>query len=448
MKRLGLRRRLFLVVVATVVVAIAALVASFNLLLGTTLDGNARDLVRSRAEAQLASLRVDEGRLAIGETPDNRSADAYVWVFSRGRMLERPRAAREVQRAVRGLLGGRARYATVSSADTLLYAAPVLVAGRRLGTAVAGVSLSPYEETRSTALLASLVFGGTVLVLVGLLAWWLLGASLRPVVQMTRQAAAWSEHDLDHRFTLGPPQDELTELAGTLNGLLDRLAASLRHERRFSAELSHELRTPLAGLLAESEVALMRNRRPEEYRQTLELIHERAAQLSRTLDALVAAARYEAGGVRGTADAESVASDAAAACAAVADERRIGIEVARPSPAARVGVDADLAERILQPVLENACRYASSRVRVTIARSDSTVVYDVADDGPGVAADERARIFEPGVRGAAAATGANGHRGAGLGLALARRLAHSVEGEVDVGATGNGGHFVVRLPVG
>jgi len=446
MRRLGLRRRLFLVVVATVVVAIAAFVAAFNLVLGATLDGNARSLVHSRAEAQLTSLRVDHGRLTVGDTPDERSTDAYVWVYSRGRMLQQPRAADEVQRAVLTLLQGRARYATVSSADTLLYAAPVISDGRRLGTTVAGISLAPYEETRSTALLASLVFGGTVLVLVGLLAWWLLGASLRPMVQMTRQAAAWSEHDLDHRFTLGPPQDELTELAGTLNGLLDRLAASLRHERRFSAELSHELRTPLAGLLAESEVALMRERRPGEYRQTLELIRERAGQLSRTLDALVAAARFQAGGVRGTADAESVASDAAAACAAVADERRIGVEVTRPSAPARVGVDAELAERILQPVLENACRYASSRVRVTISRSDSTVVYTVADDGPGVSFEERVRIFEPGVRGAAAGT--NGHRGAGLGLALARRLAQSVEGEVDVAATGNGGRFVVRLPMG
>src|SRR5437868_11169455 len=68
---------------------------------------------------------------------------------------------------------------------------------------------------------------------------------------MTRQAADWSEHDLDHRFALGAPHDELTELAATLDGLLDRLAASLRHERRFSAELSHELRTPLARVLAE-----------------------------------------------------------------------------------------------------------------------------------------------------------------------------------------------------
>ena len=122
MTRFGLRRRLFLVVVATVIVAIAALVAAFNLLLGVTLDRDARDLVRSRAHAQLASIRVDRGRLTVGETPDDRSTDAYVWLFSRGRMLRRPRAAAEVQRAVRTLIEGRARYATVSSADTLLYA--------------------------------------------------------------------------------------------------------------------------------------------------------------------------------------------------------------------------------------------------------------------------------------------------------------------------------------
>jgi signal transduction histidine kinase len=105
---------------------------------------------------------------------------------------------------------------------------------------------------------------GLVILLVGGATWWLLGASLRPVVRMTRQAAAWSEQDLDHRFALGPPHDEPTELAATLDGLLDRLAASLRRERRFSAELLHELRTPLFHVLAETELALSRERHPTE----------------------------------------------------------------------------------------------------------------------------------------------------------------------------------------
>jgi signal transduction histidine kinase len=447
MRRVGLRRRLLLVVLATVAIVVAGLVAGFNLVLGTTLDRNARDLVHARATAERASLRVERGHLVVGQAPDNRSSDAYVWIFDGNRVLDGPRAPAVVDQAVRRLAVGPARYVDVPSTDTLLRAEPVVVAHRRLGTVVAGVSLGPYEETRGTALVASIIFGGLSLLLVSVVSWWLLGASLRPVVRMTRQAAAWSEHDLDHRFALGTPHDELTELAATLDGLLDRLAASLRHERRFSAELSHELRTPLARMLAQSELALRRPREEGEYQRVLELIHGNADRLSRTVDALVAAARYEtSAGDRGTADAESVAVGAAHACGGLAESTAIRVDVAPPPRRVRLGLDLDLAERILQPVIENACRYGSTRVRVTVERTDSTVLYGVEDDGPGVAGDERERIFEPGVRGRAAA--ANGSDGAGLGLSLARRLARSVDGDIEVAPMERGSRFIVRLPAG
>jgi signal transduction histidine kinase len=446
MTKLGIRRRLLLAVVAAVAVALAGLVVGFNVILARTLDRDARDLVRSRADAQLASLRTDRGSLIVGKVPDDRSANAHVWVFAGRRTLERPRVAPAIDRAARSLAGGRARFLDVPSTDTRLYAAPVVADGERVGTVVAGVSLFPYEETRELALLASVVFGGLVLLLVGVATHWLLAHSLRPVVRMTRQAADWSAHDLDRRFALGPPHDELAELAATLNGLLDRLAASLRHEQRFSAELSHELRTPLARVLAESELALQRERDPDEYRQTLEIIRRSAGQLARTIDALVAAARYEAGGERGIADAPSVAAGAAAACSGLAAERQIDLEIEQSAGPLRVGLDADLAERILQPVLENACRYGSSRVRVSIDREDSVVLYTVDDDGPGVAEEERERIFEAGVRGTAQR--GNSEAGAGLGLALARRLARAVDGDILAPPSAVGGHFVVRLPTG
>jgi signal transduction histidine kinase len=444
--RLGIRRRLLLAVLAAVVVAIAGVIAGFNVVLGATLDRNVRDLARSRADAQLSSLHADHGQLTVGELPDDRATDAYLWVFSGGRVLERPRAPALVERAAAGLAGGPPRNTTVSSTDTLLHALPVVVGGRRLGTVVSGVSLAPYESTRQTALIASLVLGGLVLVLLAVVVWWLLGASLRPVVRMTRQAAAWSEHDLDHRFGFGPVHDELTELGATLDGLLDRLAASLRRERRFSAELSHELRTPLAGLIAESEVALRRERTPKEYREALRLIQASAGQLSRTVDALVAAARYEAGAQRGTAVADEIASAAALACAALAEKRGIDLEVVASAHPLRIGVDADLAERIVQPVVENACKYGASRVQIETAREGSTIVYVIEDDGSGVHADERERIFEPGVRGTAA--GRNGNAGSGLGLSLSRRLARSVDGDVIADPTPGGGRFVIVLPAG
>ena len=447
MSRLGLRSRLFLVIVATVAVVLAALLAVFNLVLDDALDGNARDLARSRATAEVSSLRFEHGELKTGGVPDGRSADAYLWIFAGSRVLERPPAAPRLQQAALSLAGAPPHFLDVGDTDTRLYAAPVVVHGRRAGTVVAGVSLAPYEQTRATALGASLVFGAIALVLVALAARWLLASSLRPVVRMTRQAARWSERDLDHRFALGPPHDELTELAATLDGLLDRLAASLRHERLFSAELSHELRTPLARILAETEVALRRERDPHEYREALQLINSSAGQLSRIVDALVTAARYEAGGERATADAAAVAEGAAAACVGLAEERQVALEVALPKQPLRVGVDADLAERILQPVIENACRYGSHSVRVGVERDRSTVLYAIEDDGPGVAQDEREQIFEPGVRGGAVKA-RDGHTGAGLGLALARRLARSVDGDVLAEANAAGGRFLVRLPSG
>jgi signal transduction histidine kinase len=447
MRHIGLRRRLLLAVSVAVAFALMMLVGGFNLILANVLDRDSRDLVRTRAVAQLDALRVSHGRLTVVEAPDDRASDAFVWIFAGGRTLERPQVTAATARAARDLAARSGEgFGDVAGSDTRLYATPVVRGGKRLGTIVAGVSLAPYEQTRKLALVSSLILGGVVLLLVVIAARWLLAASLRPVVRMTRQAAAWSEQDLDHRFALGPPHDELTELAATLDGLLNRLAASLRHERRFSAELSHELRTPLARVRAESELALRREREPSQYRRALELIQANADQLARTIDALVSAARYEAGGARGTADAQEIAESAARACDGLAAERRLELRITRPPHRLRIGVAGELAERILQPVLENACRYGTSSVHIGIDQQSSSVVYTVDDDGPGVASDEPEYIFEPGVRGNAQHRG--NEQGAGLGLALARRLARSIDGDVTADAEADGGRFLVRMPRG
>jgi signal transduction histidine kinase len=260
---------------------------------------------------------------------------------------------------------------------------------------------------------------------------------------MTHLASEWSDRDLDSRFAVDGPHDELRDLAATLNALLDRLAVSLRREQRFSAELSHELRTPLSRVIAETELALRRPRTPDEHRHALELVLRDAQQLAGTIDTLVSAARHESTGRRGTSDAFAVATAAAEAGAGIAARREIAVRVAQPERPIRLGVDGDLAERVLQPVVENACRYGRASVEVHIAQQNANVIYRISDDGPGVAPDERDQIFEPGEQGRA------GHAkgvGAGLGLALARRLARSVTGDITARAKETGGTFLVRLP--
>jgi signal transduction histidine kinase len=435
MRRLGIRTRLLLLIVCALAAVLSGVVLISNVLLDRSLSANANERARARATAALAEIRPVNGRLTARKTPESAGLDSYVWVFSRGQLVEAPRGGGALTEEARALRGTGPRFLDVT--ETRFYAAPVISNGRRLGTVVSAVSLEPYEASRHAALIASLALAASVLAAVAIVGRWVLAASLRPVARMTAQAEQWSDRDLGKRFALGEPYDELTQLAATLDGLLDRLEASLRHEQRFSAELSHELRTPLARLIASAELALRRERTGEEYRTALEDARRAAGSLTRTVDALVAAARVEAGGVHGTADALAVATHAAEACAGLAAERRIELAVEPPPHPLRLGVEPELAERILQPLVENACRYGRSFVRISVTRTNAGVLYKVDDDGPGVVAADRDRIFEPGVRGQLS----NG-QGAGLGLALARRLARSAAGDVDLAD----GHFVVRLP--
>jgi two-component system OmpR family sensor kinase len=440
-----LRGRLHLAVTAGIVVVLAVLTAAFNVVLEKRLDRDATDVAKARAAAQLGAVRFSEGNLAIPEAPDERTVDTAVWVFAGRRVLERPRTDPRNEGAATGLAReGRARRRDVSGTDTRLYSVPIVEDGKRLGAVVAGVSLEPYERTRKAALTASILFAAVMLLAVALAARWLIAGALRPVARMTAQAADWSERDLDRRFGLGDPRDEFTQLATTLDRLLDRLSASLRREQRFSAELSHELRTPLAGVIAEAQLALRHSRTPSAYREGFQQILSSGRQMTRTLDALVAAARAELAPGRSTSDAYRCAVAAADACAELGEREGVEIEVPPPPRPVRVGADAEVVERALFPILENACRYGRTSVRVSVERDTSAVVFTVEDDGPGVAGEEREEIFEPGLRGSASTQAAS--NGAGLGLALGRRLARAAGGDIEAPAGADGGRFVVRLP--
>ncbi|MHB8643823.1 MAG: ATP-binding protein [Gaiellaceae bacterium] len=437
-----IRTRLLLSVLVAVTFALIAIVGVFNVVLDRSLSRDATQVLRARAAATLSLVHVNEGKISISEASDEAAVSSPAWVFAGTRALEAPSVGGPLAVAAHSLAGGGPR--TVDIGRTRLYATPIDPENRRVGTVVAAVSLAPYDQSRRDALTASLVLGVMLLIVVAIAARWLLAASFRPVATMTAQAAEWSERDLDRRFALGSPRDEVTQLAWTLDGLLERLAASFRHEQQFSAEISHELRTPISRVIAQVELALRRERSSAGYREVLQGVQRNTQQLARILDTLLAAARNNATPTRGTADAWAVAEHTLEAVRGLAAGREIDVVADEPPHALRVGVAADLAERILQPVVENAFRYGRHSVRVAVERDATNVLYVVEDDGPGIAAAEAEAIFEPGRRGAAGRA-ANGD-GAGLGLALARRLARGVAGDVAVAAREQGARLVVTLP--
>jgi signal transduction histidine kinase len=359
-------------------------------------------------------------------------------------MIEAPKEPASATAAARTAARSPGSFADVPGLNLRLYSTPLRDGRRTIGAVVAGASMTAYDATARRALVASVVLG--LIIVAGILAVvrLALAAALRPVDRMTAEAAAWSVEDLDHRFADAGTGDELSRLGSTFNDLLGRLAASFRHEQRFSAEVSHELRTPLAKLIIECELALRRDRTPDQYRHALESIVGDARQMQNVIETLLAVARSEIDPRSGTADASEIAASVVASLSAP-ETPDIDLRVHAGRGPLRVGVDAELAERVLAPVLANALRFATRRAVVDVSAEDAIVRFVVSDDGPGVAPSERESIFLPGYRGAAQGEGARG-AGTGLGLALARRLARAADGDVRCVESADGGAFVVSLP--
>jgi signal transduction histidine kinase len=442
--RLSLRARLTAGATAAAAIALAVLIAAFNLALDARLRTDGDNVLRERATTVLRGLAAVDGRLSAIEAPDLGAIDAETWIFAGGRTLEQPaHVDPRNQQAALALARSGSGFTTVESTDTRLLAVPVRRAAQLLGTVVVGASVAPYESTASSALLGSIILGLLMLAAVVGLSLWLVSHALRPVARMTSEAADWGEHDLSRRFFTGPPHDELTALASVFDGLLSRLAQSLRREQRLTAEVSHELRTPLAKVLAEAELAARSERTSQQYRDSLALITRHAQDLQRVLETLLASARAGVSERPPPSDALQTARRAAAHVQErlAAEGKSLELACARP---AKVAVESDVLERILSPLVENAARFAAERITLDIRSADGQVLFEIGDDGPGVDPRDRERIFEPGFRSARA--GGEEHDGAGLGLALVRRLARAAGGEVEARPSSGGASFTVRLP--
>lgn len=438
---LGLRGRLTLFVVLGALVGLIGLVVGFNLFLRDSLASDADRLLEARAGAALEGVSAESGALKAAETPDDEAPDAQVWIYSGNRAIERAPGPPELQRLADSLAGGKRTFVDQEETDTRVLSVPIEEEGVRNGTVVTAISTEPYEVTAKNALIGSTAFSAVLLVVIGIGTRALVARALQPVAAMTEEARKWSESDLDHRFNVGEPHDELSRLATTFDSMLERLAAALRNERRFTAEISHELRTPLAAVIGESELALRRTRSPQEYRDALAGISRRATQLQATLDALLlSASTRSVAGERSNVGA--AVANAIAGHSALATEEGVSVTYSGQT-SLEVAANSQAVERAISPLIENACRYASRVVDLNITRDGTDVSVVVADDGEGIDAGEAEAIFEPGRRGR---SGASWAAGAGLGLSLSRRLAQAIGGDVVVLPSDRGARFELRIP--
>ena len=309
--------------------------------------------------------------------------------------------------------------------------------------AVVARSAGPTDRTIGRLRTALLVGVPLVVAFVAALAWWLAGRALRPVDQMRREVDEITSSDLDRRVTDPNSPDEVGHLAATMNRMLTRLQEAQARQDRFVSDAAHELRTPLASMAAQLDVDATHPTTADSA-QTATNLRGEVARLQALIDGLLASARNRDAASSAPAiliDLDVVVGDAVAR---VPRPEHIHIDQRSVSAATVRGNPASIAS-LVDNLLANAYRHASSRVAIGVGGSDTEAWLTVDDDGSGVDPADWERIFDRFVRLDEARSRDTG--GSGLGLALARDVAHHHDGTLHVTASDLGGaRFSLRLP--
>ena len=335
--------------------------------------------------------------------------------------------------------------------NTVFLAIPTATLVRRSRLAVVAtdrVDLTVLRNAFPLMLLAGLI----VLLAVALLSIWLSGRLTRPIHIIERAAAQLATGDLSARADVpAATDDELASLAAALNAMAAQLEHARGAEHAFLLSISHDLRTPLTSIRGYAEAladGTLDDADPNERKRAATIIGAEGRRLERLVRDLLDLSRLDAQQFSLTprpCDATEVVRDAAEAFAPQA--RELGIELSVMSgEALPVVLDPERLAQIAANLIENALKYATSRVEVYAAmQSDGRVAVVVVDDGPGIPADRMARVFD---RLYTVRETPGRSVGTGLGLAIVRELAAAMGGSARAeAAPGGGTRFVVSLPL-
>ncbi len=320
--------------------------------------------------------------------------------------------------------------------------------GTRL-TVVAAASRADVEASGRTLRLLLLVLFPLLLLVLSVIAWRIVGAALRPVEALRLGAARIDATSPDtDRLPVPATRDEIAALATTLNEMLDRVTAARRTLRTFVADAAHELRSPLASMRTQVEVA---RRLDEGGTLPADLLAD-LDRLTALVEDLLLLARLDEGEPRRGPKAADLRSVLSSVVPRYADARVPVRARLDGSGALVVAAASDDLVRVLTNLLDNAVRHARTSVHVSVQAGaetphpgdDASVRVCVVDDGHGIPAADRKRVFDRFTR---LDEGRDRDRGgSGLGLAIVRELVRRNGGTVRLEDAGPGVRAVVTLP--
>ena len=323
------------------------------------------------------------------------------------------------------------------------------------------VDLSDLQSTVDSLVLLQAAIGGGVLLVLGVVGYWVVHRSLQPLVEVEKTAAAIAGGQLDSRVPQGDPRTEVGQLALALNGMLARIQGAVasseasaesariseQRMRRFITDASHELRTPLTTIRGFAE--LYRQGAARDVEMLMSRIESESRRMGGLVEDLLLLAQLDAQRPldRKRVDLLALASDAVHDAQLIAASRSIDMSVLDGPGTPEVLGDETRLRQVLGNLVANALQHTpeSARVTVRVGTAGDDAVLEVADEGPGMEMVDAQQVFERFYRADSSRTRSSG--GTGLGLSIVDSLVRAHGGRVTVRtAPGSGCCFRVTLP--
>ena len=451
LRRASVRSRSTAAAVVVVAAAMALGAAVLLLLLQRALISAASDAADGRVADVAAQVSAEGVENLSGYLAKTNRSSQIVQVLDDTGQVVAASSSRAESSPLTGLrpAPGRVQRAEVGEMPLLDDDHDYLIVARGIeyrGTTYTAVVASSVETQRATMATVTqyLMLGFPVLlVVVGLASWMLTGQALRPVERIRRRVHGIEASDLTERVPVPQTDDEIARLASTMNEMLDRLQAGQANQRRFVADASHELRSPLATVAAGLDV-IEPSARGETWQGLHQLMTGEAERMRRLVENLLLLAKADDAALpmhRGDVDLDDLVETEVVRLRA--DGR---LKVLADVQPVRVIGDRLRLSQLIRNLVENAATAAHTTVRLGTTERDGVAVLTVEDDGDGIPAEDRERVFERFVRLDTSRARASG--GSGLGLSIVQEIVKAHHGTVTLApAASQGTVATVTLPL-
>jgi signal transduction histidine kinase len=439
-RRLGVRMRSALaaalvVAAASVLTGVALVITARYLLLD-----NVNQNVTQRADQTTAQLATT-GSAATSSSPRDRTVVQIL--DGQGKVIAASYAvagagAISPLRPATGQIQRQQRRLPVAHDDLFMIVAEGVSTSEGRRTVLVAQSLDEVDDGTAAATVALLIGLPVLTIVVGAATFLFVGRTLRPVEAMRRQAATVTASSLQTRLPVPTADDEIAALANTMNTMLDRIEAATTAQRRFVADASHELRSPLTTI--HMGLDLLREQNP-----SVDRMRRESDRMGRLIDDLLLLARVDESGLRLRREDLDLDDVLYAERDRIAAQRP-DLEVHTQVTPVRVSGDPHHVQRATRNLVDNAARHARSTVTLGLTRDGDMAELTVADDGPGIPAEARDRVFDRFVR--LDDDRARTAGGTGLGLPIARDIVAAHGGTLKLDdAPGGGTAARIRLPL-